>query len=104
LKPIIQEAARADILGQYQHYLKLGIVDVAEKFLENVSESIKAVVAMPEIGAPKIIGNPHLHGLRTWVVKGFDQFRIYYLSDSEHLIVVRVLHGKRDVMTILEEP
>jgi plasmid stabilization system protein ParE len=36
-------------------------------------------------------------------VKGFDEFRIYYLLRRDTLIVVRVLHSKRDVAAILEK-
>lgn len=103
MKRFVQEAARTDILGQYRYYLELGAVDVAERFLQSVTEAIESVVAMPDMGAPKILGNPVLKGLRTWPVKGFDEIRIYYLRDSESLIVIRVLHGKRDVTSILED-
>jgi toxin ParE1/3/4 len=56
---------------------------------------------MPLGGAPKASANPQLGGLRTWPVKGFDEFRIYYLLQSDLLIVVRVLHDKRDIDSLL---
>jgi len=36
-------------------------------------------------------------------VKGFDEFRIYYLLRRDAFVVVRVLHGKRDIGAILEK-
>jgi plasmid stabilization system protein ParE len=59
-------------------------------------------MAMPESGAPRATANPRLSGLRTWPVKGFDQFRIYYLAQPDQLIIVRVLHDRRDTDTLLE--
>jgi hypothetical protein len=57
---------------------------------------------MPAAGPLRMISNPRLAGLRTWPVKGFDEFRVYYLVQSELLIVVRIPHDKRDVAAILE--
>ncbi len=56
---------------------------------------------MPDAGLLQPIANPHLAGLRSWPVKGFDEFRIYYLARPELLTIVRVLHGRRDIATIL---
>ncbi len=33
---------------------------------------------------------------------GFEAIRIYYLPDEDTLRVIRILHGKRDVKSILE--
>jgi toxin ParE1/3/4 len=57
---------------------------------------------MPGAGPPRLTSNPRLSGLWSWLVKGFDEFHVYYLVRPELLIVVRVLHGKRDIDAILE--
>ena len=97
----IQEAAERDILHQVEWYAEKGVPAVALRFSDAVAESIKAVIAMPLSGAPKATTNPRLAGLRTWPVKGFDEFRIYYLVQPELLTVVRVLHDKRDTDALL---
>ncbi len=73
------------------------------------SDAIDALLEMPEAGPPKDAGNPQLSGLRSWHVKGFDEFRVYYLANPALLIIVRILHSKRDTGAILtrqelEEP
>jgi plasmid stabilization system protein ParE len=35
-------------------------------------------------------------------VKGFDEFRIYYLVEDDLIKVLRILHGRRDIASILE--
>ena len=57
----------------------------------------------PNAGAPRRLRNPTLAGLRTWTIKGFDQFRVYYVARQDTVTVVRVLHGKRDISAILEK-
>ena len=98
----IQEAAEQDILHQVAWYAEQGVPDVARRFSEAAGASIAAVMAMPESGAPRATANPRLSGLRTWPVKGFDQFRIYYLAQPDQLIIVRILHDRRDTDMLLE--
>jgi toxin ParE1/3/4 len=100
----IRPAAREDILRQFRYYLIEKDADAAAKrFLEAVEAAIEDVARHPEMGVRKILKNPVLQGLRTWPVKGFPSMRIYYLSPTDGLRVVRVLHGRRDVDTMLEE-
>ena len=98
----IQEAAEQDILHQVTWYTEQGVPDVARRFGAAAGASIAAVMAMPESGAPRATANPRLSGLRTWPIKGFDQFRIYYLAQPDQLIIVRILHDRRDTDTLLE--
>jgi toxin ParE1/3/4 len=55
------------------------------------------------MGSPKAFSNPALAGLRSWPVRGFPVIRIYYLVTEKSLQIVRVLHGKRDIHTLLED-
>jgi hypothetical protein len=50
---------------------------MARRFHAAVLDAIDAMLAMPEAGPPKHTGNPRLTGLRSWHVKGFDEFRVY---------------------------
>ena len=97
----IQEAAERDILHQIEWYAEKGVPAIAVRFSDAVAESIKAVIAMPLSGAPKPISDSRLACLRTWPVKGFDEFRIYYVVQPKLLTVVRVLHDKRDTDALL---
>ena len=98
---IIQEAAEQDILRQIEWYAEKGLPTIAQRFQTAALDAIDALVAMPGAGSPRLTGNSRLSGLRSWPVKGFDEFHAYYLVRPELVIVVRVLHGKRDIGTIL---
>jgi toxin ParE1/3/4 len=76
---------------------------VAERFLEAVQSAIELLCRMPGAGAPKILDNPVLSGLRSWPVRGFPALRIYYIHAGDDLRIVRVLHGKRDINPLLED-
>jgi toxin ParE1/3/4 len=99
----IQEGAERDILGEVERYAALGIPHTGRRFHAATLDGFDALIAMPQAGAPKALRNPKLAGLRTWPVKGFDEFKIYYLTDSDTLTIVRILHGRRDISRILED-
>ncbi len=99
----VQEATEQDLLLQVEWYAEQGLPDIARRFHAAVLHAIDALLAMPEAGPPKQTSNPRLTGLRSWHVKGFDEFRVYYPARREAIIVVRILHTKRDTGRILGE-
>jgi toxin ParE1/3/4 len=101
--PYLREAAEADILRQVEWYAAQGVPEVARRFHAAVLAAIAALLRLPEAGAPVALANPRLAGLRSWPVKGFAAFRLYYVVQDERLSVMRVLHGRRDIGAILED-
>jgi toxin ParE1/3/4 len=98
----VQESAEEDILRQVEWYADKGLPHIARRFYAAALDAIDALQAMPDAGPPMPTGNPQLAGLRSWPVRDFDEFRVYYLVRPEVLSVVRILHGKRDIGTILD--
>ena len=58
---------------------------------------------MPEAGSPRLLSNSALMGLRSWPVEGFGEIRVYYVVRSDVIRVIRVLHGKRDLLSVLAD-
>jgi toxin ParE1/3/4 len=100
----IRSAAREDILRQYLYYaIEKDAARAAERFLDSVQSAMEMLCRMPGAGAPKILENSALTGLRSWRIHGFPALRIYYIHCGDDLRIVRVLHGKRDINPLLEE-
>ena len=109
MRLFIQQSAEQDILRQVEWYADKGLADIARRFHAAILVAIDALQAMPDAGPPKPSANPELAGLRTWPIKGFDDFRVYYLARPDLLTIVRILHGRRDLGQLLasqtlEEP
>lgn len=102
MTPFIRSSAEEHILHQVEWYAEQGVPEIARRFHAAVVEAINVLVGMPAAGTPRHTRNPSLEGLRTWPVKGFDEFRIYYLAPPGSLSIIRVLHDKRDTGAILE--
>jgi toxin ParE1/3/4 len=98
----IQESAEQDILRQIEWYADKGLPTIARRFHAAVLEAIDVLLTMPDAGPPKPTSNSQLTGLRSWPVKGFAMFCVHYLVRPEVLTVVRILHGKRDIGTVLD--
>ncbi len=90
-------------MRQFEWYAEQGLPDVAKRLRSSVESSIELALSRPKAGAPKLVRNPVLRDLRSWPVKGFDEFRIYYFLRQDMFTVVRILHGKRDIGAILEK-
>jgi toxin ParE1/3/4 len=104
LSVYVRPAAREDILRQFRYYLiEKQSADLAQRFLDAVEASIRAICRTPGIGAPKHMANPLLAGLRSWPIPGFSSIRVYYIHAGNELRVVSILHGKRDIHPLLEE-
>ena len=56
---------------------------------------------MPQMGSPREFGDPRLFGIRVWRVKGFPRHLIFYRTIEGDVEIVRVLHGARDLPSLL---
>lgn len=103
MRTVPTTAAREDILAQFRYYaLDQGVPDIGLRFLDAVEAAIERIGEMPAIGAPQHFDAPTLAGIRAWPVPGFEDIRLYYLETADALLIVRVLHDKRDVRSILQ--
>ena len=95
MKVIISPPAEKDIIRQFRYYL----VDqdaplVALRYRQAVMDTVNSLPDSPGIGKPVESSIP---GLRSWPVKGFEAIRIYYRELPGGLLIVRLIHGKRNV-------
>ena len=94
-------AARLDLL---QHFVYIGEnnLDAARRFLTAAQDACKALARMPGMGALRDFDNPEWAQLRSWPIKGFENFLIFYLPTPTGIDVVRVIHGAQDLRRVFE--
>lgn len=103
MKLFIHLAAEQDILRQVEWYAEQGLPDIARRFHTSTLATFDTLLSVPNAGTRKAAIHEKLAGLRVWPLRGFDEFRVFYLLAHETLTVLRVLHGKRDIGAILDE-
>jgi toxin ParE1/3/4 len=75
----------------------------AERFLDAIVMTTGALARLPRMGAPCHFHNPRLRGIRRHPVTGFENWLVFYHAAATGVEVVRVLHGARDIATVLRE-
>lgn len=96
----ISRLADKDLDDQSFYYAKVD-PGLAFRFLKSVQSSLRRIAEVPGIGAPCAFENPLLAGIRRWPIKRFRDYLIFYRMVNDEVEVVRILHGARDIETIL---
>jgi len=52
---------------------------------------------MPEWGTQRAFRHPRWSAARTWPLKGFERYLIFYRPLSDGVEILRVTHGARDI-------
>ena len=73
----------------------------AVRFLDAFKTSVELLSRMPEIGrARPDLGAPET---RSWRVKGFRNYLIFYDALPDRVRLLRVLHGGRDLQAVFKK-
>ena len=93
---ILRETAEAEI-DQIAQFLAQSSLSVALGFYDAVDETTRMLAWMPRLGKRRIARDPALAELRSWSVKGFSDYLIFYLPRKRGIEVLHVVHGSRDL-------
>ena len=97
----VDPAADIDLDEQF-HYIASDNVRAAERFVRAAIADFERLAAMPGMGALREFESPDLQDVRSWPIKGFANYLIFYRPTPEGIHVLRVLHGARDINRIFE--
>jgi plasmid stabilization system protein ParE len=70
---------------------------LGHKLFASFHSTLDWLSEFPGAGSPKHFRQRHLAGLRTWPVRGFDDYLIFYRVANGEIVVLAVLHGKRNL-------
>jgi toxin ParE1/3/4 len=94
------DLALADLEEQAE-YIRLRSPKSALRFLEATEALFRQLSSMPGIGEEYKTTNPLYQGLRCFPIPKFPSQIVYHKPLTDGIIVIRVLHGARDVDRIL---
>lgn len=105
LPVVIAERAEHDIALQYEWYAKHADLEVAERYLQSVDQTIGHLSEQPDLGLLRRFQSSELQGIRSCQVHGaFDRHLVFYRA-TDILSIERIIHGARDLpRRLLEEP
>jgi toxin ParE1/3/4 len=103
LDVLIALRAEQDMTLQYLWYLENADLDVAERYLLAVHETIQRIAEWPGLGCRRHFRAAELTHIRSIQVKRpFDCHLLFYM-ESDTLRIERVMHGARDLPNRLRE-
>ncbi|MEQ8762545.1 MAG: type II toxin-antitoxin system RelE/ParE family toxin [Planctomycetota bacterium] len=94
--------AEEDLTEAYAH-LGAESPTAAERLLDAVEEAIELLLENPRAGRRRAFCSPRAQEVRSWILKDFESYLLFYRSDGEDLEVVRFLHGARDLPALLDD-
>ena len=84
-------------------YLALDNPPAETKFREALESTYTLLSTMPDMGSTRDYHNPRISHLRMFPITKFENFLIFYRSTEEEILIVRVLHGARDIAALFED-
>jgi toxin ParE1/3/4 len=102
LRLIITPQADRDVDEQFD-YLAGENIEAATRFFHAIFETFNALLATPYMGRLRFPQHSELDNLRVWFVQDFEKHLIFYRVLPDAVEIVRVLHGARDIESVLTE-
>jgi toxin ParE1/3/4 len=95
--------ARADLL-EIHNYIDDDNPRAADRFLDAAEECFKLLARMPGVGRrwlPIRQALAHVTDIRVYSIPRFRTYQVFYRPIDKGLLVIRVLHGARDLERVL---
>ncbi len=89
-------------LLEYCGFLAMDSLEAALRFIDAAEGTFVFVAKNPEIGSLCGFKSIQAMRVRSWPIKGFEKCLMFYEVLPDGVDVIRVLHGARNLVSILE--
>jgi len=74
--------------------------EAATRVVEPPYSTFGLLAANPGIGRKRRFQNPRTRQVRSWAIRGFDNYLIFYRPVPDGVQVLHVFHGARDINSL----
>jgi len=78
-------------------YIAIDNLDAADRFLEAAYGTFQELARMPGMGRTRNFPQARLHNLRSFRIKDFENYLIFYSPIQDGIEVLHIVHGARDL-------
>lgn len=78
-------------------YIALDNLDAADRFLEAAHDTFQELSRMPGLGRTRHFPQARLNQLRSFRIRKFENYLVFYSPIQDGIEVFHVLHGARDL-------
>lgn len=82
-------------------YLTVG-VDISNRLIDNLAKTVVHIATFPQSGNLHYSAVIETVELRMFPVTKFPYYLVFYIAGPDEVVLVRLLHGMRDLSTELE--
>lgn len=100
-RAVFSDAAVDDILEQAAWYESQAGEKLAARWETAVTATVLRIARNPGVGSPCRFHSDELRGIRRLPVTKFPKYLVFYRPEKETVLVLRVLHGARDLESLL---
>ena len=100
---IRRPSADRDLVEIFRYYAREGGIRIADRFFAEAEATFARLAGMPRIGTPYDPEERLFADLRSFPVSRHRSYLVFYRPIAGGIEVVRVLHGARDIASILAE-
>ena len=98
---VARNRAIEDLSQQVTFYKREVSVEAGKKLYKAAVQTFALLADQPGMGAPMVCAAiPDLH---RWRIKGYEKILIFYRYDEHNLYLIRILHGARDLDSLLSD-
>ena len=98
----IRPLAWRDITETAEYLESNAGMEMADRFVDAVMAELELLSKMPQMGALGGFRSEEARDIRRWPITNFERWLIFYDPTGSPVEVVRVLHGARDINSILD--
>lgn len=98
---VVRPKADRDLDDQAYYFATEAGPELGHRFLLAAHETFGLLAAQPQMGWHARLKNPLLASLRVFRVSGFEKMLVLYRPSADGVEILRVVHGSRNVVTLL---
>ena len=98
---VLSDAAVADILEQADWYAAQSGQALAKRWEKAVTSAVLRVVTRPTAGTLSAFASSELNNVRRTTIPGFSKHLLFYSFGEEEVLILRIVHGARDLERLL---
>tara|TARA_R110000868_G_scaffold2384_3_gene17619 strand:+ start:6245 stop:6562 length:318 start_codon:yes stop_codon:yes gene_type:complete len=100
---VLQRAAHADLTAALDYYVTEAGEGVALRFVQAFEDACRHIGAWPDTGSGRLGADLGLPSLRHWRIESFP-YAVFYVAQTDHVDVWRILHLSSDIPAWMIEP
>jgi toxin ParE1/3/4 len=98
---VVRPKADQDLADQAYYYATAAGPELGHRFLVAAHDTFALLATQPNMGWRSRLKPPALKGLRVFRVKDFERILVLYLPLLDGVEILRVVHGSRNLQTLL---